>query len=779
MNNTARIFRFGPFSFDLAQQELRKRSRRLRLSASLLKLLTLFLTRHGELITREEIALTLWEDSSTIDIVTGINTAVRRLRAQLEDDPAAPTYIETVIGLGYRFVAPVEEAENSGGADLPVERPPVREVVTPEEPASDIADPVPMESLPETEEDISQKTPPLSPTERHRFLSPKLLLGGAALFLFALGAAAAFRHRPATIAVFPQGPFHLIPSPAQITFNDDENRITAEAISPDGQSVAYSDRYGISVHNLNDDTDHLLTSPPSFQVDRLAWQFGRDWLLVSGRNLLNHTSEVWTVFLHGEVPRRLLDDAGLAVASPDGNHIAYTRSDNREIWIADEDGQNPRLLSPKVNDDRLTCLLWSPQGDRLIGDRVSGGSDLPTDSDGTHSSRRSTYESVDVHTGKLLGKQENIQFDSGFLFKDGRFFFPAKTKDLDGVKIMMALTDPNTGQFLSPPQAVTAALVPDVWGPPDVVSASSNEDRIGAVLTSRTSDVYVAELHWPGPTLLQAKRLTDHSRNNYPHTWTPNSDAILFDRNDRTALIGKQRLGEEKMEVVAQLPNIAAMAEFSPDGKWILFTEFAGSPSHAVGIFRVPAEGGKPTQLHTTGTIEEFHCPTSSKGSCVLRETTDNKESAFYALDPIRGMQQELARIPSEPTILGDWSVSPEGSTIATANHDPENPGIQLIPLSPHRFIQSSRISVPGFGVVRGVNWASDAKGFFVETKSTTGYSLLYVNRAGQVTLLRQSPIAIWGVPSRDGKKLAFPSLTVASNVWTGRTSLPKAPSKN
>ena len=74
------------------------------LSVSLLKLLTLFLTRRGELITREEIALTLWEDSSTIDIVTGINTAVRRLRAQLDDDPTAPTYIETVIGIGYRFI---------------------------------------------------------------------------------------------------------------------------------------------------------------------------------------------------------------------------------------------------------------------------------------------------------------------------------------------------------------------------------------------------------------------------------------------------------------------------------------------------------------------------------------------------------------------------------------------------------------------------------------------------------------------------------------------------
>jgi hypothetical protein len=123
--------------------------------------------------------------------------------------------------------------------------------------------------------------------------------------------------------------------------------------------------------------------------------------------------------------------------------------------------------------------------------------------------------------------------------------------------------------------------------------------------------------------------------------------------------------------------------------------------------------------------------------------------------------------------MLGDWSVSPDGSTLAMANHDPDSPGIQLIPLSSHRSIPPSTIPVPGFGEVREATWSSDAKGFFVETKTIAGYNLLYVDLAGHAKLLRQSPIAIWGVPSRDGKKLAFPGLTVASNVWVGRTLLP------
>src|ERR1700680_150553 len=103
------MFRFGPYELDLSRHELRKQDRRLRLSASLMRLLGLFVSRAGVLITREEIAQRLWTDPQNIDISNGINTAINRLRTKLGDDPALPIYIETVIGIGYRFVAPVDE----------------------------------------------------------------------------------------------------------------------------------------------------------------------------------------------------------------------------------------------------------------------------------------------------------------------------------------------------------------------------------------------------------------------------------------------------------------------------------------------------------------------------------------------------------------------------------------------------------------------------------------------------------------------------------------------
>jgi dipeptidyl aminopeptidase/acylaminoacyl peptidase len=143
-----------------------------------------------------------------------------------------------------------------------------------------------------------------------------------------------------------------------------------------------------------------------------------------------------------------------------------------------------------------------------------------------------------------------------------------------------------------------------------------------------------------------------------------------------------------------------------------------------------------------------------------MRETLSNKQFVFYALDPVRGMGPELGRMDWEPTTLGDWSISPDGSTVAMANHDPAHPGIQLATLSAGAAARTSSIPVLGFGTILEPTWSPDGKG-------------LYVDLAGHVRLLRESPIPIWGVPSRDGRKLAFPAQTVSINVWVGPTALP------
>jgi two-component system alkaline phosphatase synthesis response regulator PhoP len=97
------LLQFGQFVFDRAGQELRRGGFRVRMSASQVRLLSLFLQRPDALITQQEIQDCLWDDTATIDVAMGIRAAIKRLRSTLGDSATEPKYLETVVGLGYRF----------------------------------------------------------------------------------------------------------------------------------------------------------------------------------------------------------------------------------------------------------------------------------------------------------------------------------------------------------------------------------------------------------------------------------------------------------------------------------------------------------------------------------------------------------------------------------------------------------------------------------------------------------------------------------------------------
>jgi DNA-binding winged helix-turn-helix (wHTH) protein len=62
-----------------------------------------------QLVTREQIADTLWGKDVFVDVEQGINTAIRKIRIALDDDSSQPRFLQTVIGRGYRFVAACED----------------------------------------------------------------------------------------------------------------------------------------------------------------------------------------------------------------------------------------------------------------------------------------------------------------------------------------------------------------------------------------------------------------------------------------------------------------------------------------------------------------------------------------------------------------------------------------------------------------------------------------------------------------------------------------------
>jgi DNA-binding winged helix-turn-helix (wHTH) protein/Flp pilus assembly protein TadD len=99
---------------DLRAYELRRSGEPLKLSRIPMELLLLLVERHGQLVTRDEIVERVWGKDVFLDADNSINAAIRKLRQVLDDDSQEPRFVQTVIGMGYRFIAPVEEITPAG-----------------------------------------------------------------------------------------------------------------------------------------------------------------------------------------------------------------------------------------------------------------------------------------------------------------------------------------------------------------------------------------------------------------------------------------------------------------------------------------------------------------------------------------------------------------------------------------------------------------------------------------------------------------------------------------
>jgi TolB-like protein/DNA-binding winged helix-turn-helix (wHTH) protein len=111
------VFEFGDFRLDCGRFELTRGGRSVRLERKPMELLILLVDRDGQLVTRTEIAQRLWASEVFVDTEHGINTAIRKIRQVLRDDSEQPRFVQTVTGMGYRFVAPVVRGEElSGGS---------------------------------------------------------------------------------------------------------------------------------------------------------------------------------------------------------------------------------------------------------------------------------------------------------------------------------------------------------------------------------------------------------------------------------------------------------------------------------------------------------------------------------------------------------------------------------------------------------------------------------------------------------------------------------------
>ncbi len=101
-------YQFDPFEFVPDTLELFKNGQRLHLQRQPALVLRILLERPGALITRDRLREYIWGDDRHVDVDRSVAYCLRQIRVTLDDDPSAPRYVETLRGLGYRFVGSVQ-----------------------------------------------------------------------------------------------------------------------------------------------------------------------------------------------------------------------------------------------------------------------------------------------------------------------------------------------------------------------------------------------------------------------------------------------------------------------------------------------------------------------------------------------------------------------------------------------------------------------------------------------------------------------------------------------
>jgi TolB-like protein/DNA-binding winged helix-turn-helix (wHTH) protein/Tfp pilus assembly protein PilF len=113
--------RFGDeFELDVEVRQLRRAGRVLKLERIPFDILRFLVEHAGHVVTRDQIVERIWGTGAFLDTDNSINGAIRKIRLALKDHSDRPRFVETLPGVGYRFVAPLKPRTDKGS---PTEEP--------------------------------------------------------------------------------------------------------------------------------------------------------------------------------------------------------------------------------------------------------------------------------------------------------------------------------------------------------------------------------------------------------------------------------------------------------------------------------------------------------------------------------------------------------------------------------------------------------------------------------------------------------------------------------
>lgn len=618
--------KFDSFELDPEAYVLKKSGHAVKLERIPMELLLLLAASHGRLLTREEIVAHIWGKDRFIDSESAINTAIRKLRNALSEDPEHPKYIETVPRRGYRFIADVADPSTRNGSSS-------TSTVTVATQNAEVATAPRLAPSLRERNGYEAIAPTHSPSRRPTWIWLLSLTGVTVLLLIAL---AVWISRPR---------LPVVTNAVRIT-NDGRGKNPWFPPVTDGVHLYFVEGLprttGSRIAQLSasgGETTWINTAIPDPWAIYDISPGGSGLLVANGVSRIDDLNELWIQPLPAGAPHRVGNIlASAACWTPDGTHIVY--ANGTAITIANRDGSEPRELVKFL--DSILSIRVSPDGRRI---RFSVRHVL--------ASASSIWEMNADGTGlhQLLSDwKDSANECCGNWSPDGRFYyFQAGGGNAQAVWV---LSDRHSflGKSAAAPTILTSGLlrfsspVPSNDGKKLFVLGEA--PRVELFRYDQKSQRFDSYL--PG---LSAG----------PIDFSPDRKWIAYVMYPDGTLWRSRVDGSEKMQLTFP-PVRAYEPRWSPDGSRIAFMDIGFN--HPWKISLISSSGGNPQTLVPAGPDQAEADPTwtpDGKSIVFAKAGVDKWNPAIYSLDLKSG---QVSLIPGSDGFFSP-RVSPDGRYIS------------------------------------------------------------------------------------------------------------------
>ena len=418
----------------------------------------------------------------------------------------------------------------------------------------------------------------------------------------------------------------------------------------------------------------IMPSPDMVPVDLSP--DGTELLVVDGRGAPAR-GPVWSLPILGGSPRRLADiEAETAAWSPDGKMLAY--SNLNDLFVARADGTEARKLLTAKGD--IKNVTWSPDSAHLrfdssesagtIGQQLAW--EVSVTGEGLHQLLADWHEPPDECCGKWTADGKYFVFQSQSQIwalprKGGFLQFDAKPVALTASPLSLSYPFPSRdGKKLF--------MIGQTYRG-ELMRYDSKAGQFSSFLSGISAE-YVA-----------------FSKDGQWVSYVSYREGTLW----RSKLDGSERLQ------LTYPPMYPLLPRWSPDGRRIIFFEFARSAEKPARIYEVSAEGGSPRQLMPDDPRQQLDPNWSPDGTKIIFSNESNDvSSAIHVLDV------DSRKVSDLPDSQGLYSPrwSPDGRYVSAFSADSKR--LLLFDFQTRKWTELAN------GSLGWLNWSHDGQYVYV-----------------------------------------------------------------